>query len=262
LASRISKYVAELIGTFTLVFIGTGVATLTGYFTTEAGGELLSVGDVWLAAPLAFGGTLLVLAFALGKVSGCHVNPAVTLAAGLARKMDRSDMLPYMVMQIIGGILGSAVILVMMGGMPGYSVAVHGLAAHADRLEGMSVAPALVSEVVLTMLFLLVILASTDARNLPAGFAPIPIGGFLFLAHLIGVPLGYASFNPARSLGPALLTGGTAMDRVPIFLVAPFVGALLGMFLYTMIWPSDEPARLKVAPRTAARPGGSDKEEE
>ncbi len=251
MATRMSKYVAELIGTFTLVFVGTGVATVLGYYASTEGGARLVPGQVWLAVALAFGGTLLVLAYTLGKVSGCHVNPAVTVAAALGKKMDSADVLPYIVMQFIGGILASAVVLVMMGGMPDYAVSTHGLAQNVDGIKGMSLTPIIVSEVVLTMLFLLVILASTDPRNLPAGFAPIPIGGFLFVAHLLGAPLGYSSLNPARSLGPALLVGGDALNRLGLMLTAPFVGAILGLILYMMIWPSDAP------PRRAAAPSGA-----
>ncbi len=262
------KYMAEFIGTMMLVFIGTAVATLTGYFgAIPAGSDPLThsavpLGSAWLLVSLAFGFTLMVLAFTLGGVSGCHVNPAVTIAMFFAKRMDAKDVAPYIVCQIAGGFVASIVLLGMLVGLPGYDVATYGLGANWNpKLDPVNppVGAILISEVVLTMFFLIVIFSATDGRNLPPGFAPIPIGMFLFVAHLIGVPLGDASLNPARSLGPALVTylgdsgSSSHLTYVWIFFVGPIIGALLGYAVYRILWPPEPAPDEDEAPRPAGR---------
>ena len=220
------SYIAELLGTFTLVFIGTAVATLQGFLT--------GYGDTgWLGISFAFGFTLMVLVWVIGPVSGCHINPAVTIAMALAKRIEWAKAGGYIVSQVVGAILASLVLLALLKGLPTYS-AENGLGANGNPRD-MSVAALLLWEVVLTALFLFTIFAATRDDFTP-GFAGLAIGGFLFVAHLVGAQLGDSSLNPARSLGPALIQGGAALSMVWIFIVGPIVGGVIGWLLNRVVY--------------------------
>ena len=216
-------YLGELIGAFTLVFIGTSVATLQGF--------LSGYGDTgWLGISFAFGGTLMVLVWVIGPVSGCHINPAVTIAMALSGRLPWSQVPGYVISQCIGAIVASVVLLLLLGGIPGYDVTQNGLGANGNP-RNMGIGSLLGWEVVLTALFLYTIFTATR-DDAPAGFAGLAIGGFLFVAHLVGAQLGDSSLNPARSLGPALVQGGDAVGVLWVFIVGPIVGGILGWLLY------------------------------
>jgi len=220
-------YLAEFIGTFTLVFIGTSVATLQGFLGQGPAG--------WLGVAFAFGFTLMVLVLVIGPVSGCHVNPAVTLPMAVAGKLPWAKVPGYVIAQCLGAVAASALLLALMKGTPGYVLADHGLGQNGNPV-GLCNATLFGWEVALTALFLLTIFSATR-DDAPPIAAPLAIGGFLFVAHLIGVPLGDSSLNPARSLGPALIVGGTALNILWVFLAAPLIGGLIGLGLYRLIQP-------------------------
>lgn len=220
---------AELLGTFWLVFGGCGSAVLAAAFP--------DVGIGLLGVALAFGLTVLTMACAIGHVSGCHLNPAVSVGLLVARRFPASDLLPACVgAQVIGGVLGAATLYVIASGAPGFDVSA-GFASngYAEHSPGQcSMMAALVAEVVLTAFFLFVILGSTDARA-PKGFAPIAIGLCLTLIHLIGIPVTNLSVNPARSTGPAVFVGGWALAQLWLFWVAPIVGAAIAGVVYPAV---------------------------
>jgi aquaporin Z len=211
---------AELLGTFWLVFAGCGSAVLAAAFP-EIGIGLLGVA-------LAFGLSVLTMAYAIGHVSGCHLNPAVSVGLWAARRFPARDVLPYVLAQVLGAVAGAGVLYLIASGREGFSLAggfgANGFGAHSPG--GYSLAACAVAEVVLTAMSLVVILGATDPRA-PAGFAPIAIGLCLTLIHLIGIPVSNVSVNPARSTGPALFVGGWAVEQLWLFWVAPLVGALL-----------------------------------
>ncbi|MGA9721771.1 MAG: aquaporin Z [Candidatus Binatus sp.] len=219
------RFAAELIGTFWLVFGGCGTAVISAGFP--------KVGVGLLGVALAFGLTLLTMAFTIGTISGCHINPAVTIGLWAGKRFPGGEVLPYIVAQVIGGILASTVLYVIASGAAGFDVsagfAANGYGDHSPG--GYSLGAAFVAEVVLTFMFLIVILGSTDKR-VPVGFAPIPIGLVLTLIHLISIPITNTSVNPARSTGPALFVGGWALGQLWLFWVAPIAGAALGGFFY------------------------------
>ena len=219
------SYLAEFVGTFTLVFIGTSVATLQGFLNQGPAG--------WLGVAFAFGFTLMVLVLVIGPISGCHVNPAVTLPMAIAGKLPWARVPGYVIAQCSGAVVASALLLVLMKGTPGYVLAEHGLGANGNPV-GLSTAALLGWEIVLTALFLLTIFSATR-DDAPPVAAPLAIGGFLFVAHLIGVPLGDSSLNPARSLGPAVIVGGEALNILWVFIAAPLIGGLIGLGLYRSI---------------------------
>ena len=226
------KYAAEAIGTFWLVLGGCGSAVLAAAFP-EVGIGLLGVS-------LAFGLTVLTMAYAIGHVSGCHLNPAVTVGLTAGGRFPVSDVVPYIVAQVIGGLIGAAVLYIIASGTAGFDVA-KGFASngYGDLSPGKySLLAALVCEVVMTAMFLLVILGATDSRA-PAGFAPIAIGLCLTLIHLISIPVTNTSVNPARSTGVALFVGDWAVAQLWAFWVAPIVGALLGASAYKIIGSKD-----------------------
>jgi aquaporin Z len=222
------RFAAELIGTFWLVFGGCGTAVIS------AGFPKLGVG--FLGVALAFGLTLLTMAFAIGTISGCHINPAVTVGLWAGKRFPGREVLPYIIAQVIGGILASTVLYVIASGAAGFDLsagfAANGYGAHSPG--GYSLGAAFVAEVVLTFMFLIVILGSTDKR-VPIGFAPIPIGLVLTLIHLICIPIDNTSVNPARSTGPALFVGGWALSQLWLFWIAPIVGAAIGGFVYNWL---------------------------
>jgi aquaporin Z len=221
--------VAEFFGTFWLVFGGCGSAVLAAAF--------LNVGIGLLGVSLAFGLTVLTMAFAIGHISGCHLNPAVSFGLWAGGRFPASEMLPYIAGQVLGGIAAGAVLLVIASGKAGFDVsagfAANGYAAHSPGQY--SLLACLVTEVVLTMMFLLVIMGATDKRA-PAGFAPLAIGLCLTLIHLIGIPVTNLSVNPARSTGPAIFVGGWALEQLWLFWLAPLVGAAIGGVIYRGIF--------------------------
>ena len=219
---------AEVIGTFWLVLGGCGSAGLAAAFP--------DVGIGFLGVALAFGLTVLTMAYALGHVSGAHFNPAVTLGLAAAGRFPGREVLPYMVAQVIGAVLAAALLAFIASGQAGYvltpeTLAANGFGEHSPGGYSMSVG--LVMEIVLTAGFVIVILGATDSRS-PGGFAPLPIGLALTLIHLISIPVTNTSVNPARSTGPALISGGWALDQLWLFWVAPLVGAILGALVYRL----------------------------
>jgi len=219
---------AEALGTFWLVLGGCGSAVLA------AGFPGLGIGFHGVA--LAFGLTVLTMAFAIGHISGCHLNPAVTLGLATAGRFPKSEILPYWVAQVVGGIIAAGILYLIATGKPGAEIgnfAANGYGEHSPGLYSMSAA--LISEVVMTFVFLIVILGATDKRA-PAGFAPIAIGLCLTLIHLISIPVTNTSVNPARSTSQALFVGGWALQQLWLFWVAPLVGALIAGIVYPAIW--------------------------
>ena len=220
------KYLAELIGTFVLVFGGCGSAVLAG--------ERIG----FLGVSIAFGLTLLTMAYAIGPISGCHINPAVTVGLLVSKKMDSRDVAGYIVAQIIGAILAAAFLLaIAKGGAGGYEPALAGFAAngYGDHSPGRyNLISAFLVEVILTFFLMFTVLGATDIKA-PVGFAGIPIGFVLALIHLVGIPVTNTSVNPARSIGPAVFVGGWALSQLWLFIVAPIVGSILAAVVYRII---------------------------
>jgi aquaporin Z len=244
------KLSAELLGTLLLVFFGVGVATLA--FGFGATGASFYAGVVGTA--LAFGLTLLALAYVLGPISGCHVNPAVTIGALFAGRISLAEAVGYWVAQFVGGILGALLLWCAFSSSPLYSRTSTGLgtdgwgkASHIDINAG----GAFLAEVVLTAFFVFVILGVTSKIGNPAT-AGVVIGLTLTVVHLIGIPVTGTSVNPARSLGPALIVGGTALHQVWLFIVAPLVGGVLAAGLHVLIYPKPE-----AEPLLTGEPGGA-----
>ena len=231
------KWVAEFIGTFILVFGGCGSAVFSAAFP--------GVGIGLLGVSLAFGLTVLGCAYALGPVSGCHLNPAVTLGLCASGRFAWKDLAGYWIAQVMGAIVAAGVLVVLLRGQPqGYDPSVSGLAANGfgDHSPGhYSLAVALLAEVVLTFVFMTVILGATSKRAV-TGFAGIPIGLTLTLVHLIGIPITNLSVNPARSTGPALFVGGWALSQLWLFWLAPLAGAALAGVLGKWLHEEDVPA--------------------
>ena len=219
---------AELIGTFWLVFAGCGSAVLAAAFP--------NVGIGLLGVSFAFGLSVLTMAYAIGHISGCHLNPAVSVGLMVAKRFPASDLPAYVGAQTAGGILGAAVLYVIASGQAGFILS-GGFASNGYDIHspgGYSLVACIVAEVVLTMMFLIIILGATDSRA-PQGFAPIAIGLGLTLIHLIGIPVTNLSVNPARSTGPALLVGGWALQQLWLFWLAPLVGGAIGGVLYPAV---------------------------
>jgi aquaporin Z len=222
------QYGAEFFGTFWLVLGGCGSAVLAAAFP--------GVGIGLLGVSLAFGLTVLTMAYAIGHISGCHLNPAVSIGLWAGGRFPAGQLLPYIAAQVLGGIVAGGVLYLIARGKAGFDVgagfAANGYGAHSPG--GYSLHAALLSEVVMTMMFLLIILGATDARA-PQGFAPLPIGFALTLIHLITIPVTNTSVNPARSTGVAVYVGDWAMSQLWLFWLAPIVGALLGAVVYRLI---------------------------
>src|SRR5215204_246100 len=219
------RLVAEFFGTFWLVFGGCGSAVLAAGFP--------NLGIGFAGVSFAFGLTVLTMAYAIGHVSGCHLNPAVSLGLWAGKRFPASDLLPYLIAQVLGGIAGAGVLYLIASGKAGFSLAggfaSNGYAEHSPG--GYSLVAGFVAEAVLTFFFLIIILGSTHGRA-PKGFAPIAIGLGLTLIHLISIPVTNTSVNPARSTGPAVFVGGWAIAQLWLFWVAPIVGAALAGFVY------------------------------
>jgi aquaporin Z len=229
----IRKCLAEGIGTFWLTFGGCGSAVIAAGFP--------NVGIGLVGVSFAFGLTVLTMAYAIGHISGCHLNPAVTVGLAAGGRFPARDILPYVVSQVIGAIAGAAVLYVIASGAAGFDLAKgfasNGYGEHSPG--GYSLTAALVAEIVLTAMFLFIIMGSTHGKA-PLGFAPIAIGLGLTLIHLISIPVTNTSVNPARSTGPALFVGGWALGQLWLFWVAPLIGGALGGFIYRSL--SEQPS--------------------
>lgn len=227
------KLGAEFIGTFWLVFAGCGSAVLA------AGVPELGIGFVGVS--LAFGLSVLTMAYAVGHISGGHFNPAVTLGLWAGGRFSTSEIIPYWIAQVLGAIVAAGVLYLIASGKVGFELsagfASNGYGEHSP--EGYSLGSALVAEVVLTCFFLIVIMGATDGRA-PAGFAPIAIGLALTLIHLISIPVTNTSVNPARSTGPALFVGGWALAQLWLFWIAPLVGGAIGGFIYRSLFNNED----------------------
>lgn len=219
------RAVAEFLGTFWLVFGGCGSAVIAAAYP--------QLGIGFLGVALAFGLTVLTMAFAIGHISGCHLNPAVSVGLWAGKRFPASDLIPYIIAQVLGAIAAAGVLFVIASGKEGFSTAggfaSNGYGAHSPG--GYSLVSCLVAEIVLTFFFLMVILGSTDKRA-PQGLAPIAIGLCLTLIHLVGIPITNTSVNPARSTGPAIFVGGWALAQLWLFWLAPIVGAAIAGVVY------------------------------
>jgi len=223
-----NKYGAEFFGTFWLVLGGCGSAVLAAAFP--------NVGIGLLGVSLAFGLTVVTMAYAIGHISGCHLNPAVSIGLWAGGRFPASQVIPYIVAQVLGAVAAGAVLFFIASGKTGFDVtagfATNGYGEHSPG--GYSMMAALVTEVVMTMMFLIIILGATDKRA-PQGFAPLAIGLALTLIHLISIPVTNTSVNPARSTGVAVFQGGWAISELWLFWAAPIAGAILGAIVYRMI---------------------------
>ena len=220
------KYAAELIGTFALVFIGCGSAVIAGEY----------IG--FLGISFAFGLILLAMVFAIGGISGCHVNPAVTIGMLIVGKIKSKDALLYIIFQCIGAVIAAGILLLIASGQPGYSLEVNGLGQNGYGSlspAGFSIVACFIAEVVLTALFIFIILGSTS-KFAPVGFAGIPIGFSLAFIHIIGIPITGTSVNPARSLGPAIFAGIEALSQLWLFWIAPLVGGIIGALIWKFLF--------------------------
>jgi aquaporin Z len=223
-----TRCLAEVLGTFWLVLGGCGSAVLAAAFP--------DVGIGLAGVALAFGLTVLTMAYAIGHISGCHLNPAVTVGLATARRFPAGEVVPYVLSQVVGGLIGAGILYLIASGKAGFDLA-GGLASngYGEHSPGKySMISGLVSEIVMTFMFLMIILGATDKRA-PAGFAPIAIGLGLTLIHLISIPVTNTSVNPARSTGPAVFVGGWALQQLWLFWVAPILGAVIAGVLYPLV---------------------------
>ncbi|WP_372377159.1 aquaporin Z [Vibrio natriegens] len=228
-----NKYLAEAFGTFWLVLGGCGSAVLAAGFP-EVGIGLLGVA-------LAFGLTVLTMAFAIGHISGCHLNPAVTIGLWAGGRFEKKEVLPYIIAQVIGGIIAGGALYVIASGQIGFDIVASGFAAngYGEHSPGQySMLAALVTEIVMTMMFLIVIMGATDKRA-PEGFGPIAIGLCLTLIHLISIPVTNTSVNPARSTAVAIYLGDWAISQLWLFWIAPIIGGVVGAIIYKNLLASD-----------------------
>jgi aquaporin Z len=243
-----SKYGAEFFGTFWLVLGGCGSAVLAAAFP--------NVGIGLLGVSLAFGLTVVTMAYAIGHISGCHLNPAVSVGLWAGGRFPANQLVPYIVAQVLGAVVAGGVLYLIASGKAGFDVsagfASNGYGAHSPG--GYSLLAALISEVVMTMMFLLIILGATDQRA-PQGFAPLAIGLALTLIHLISIPVTNTSVNPARSTGVAVFVGDWAVAQLWLFWAAPIAGALLGAAIYRLIGSTESIDRQTVVEATAVAPG-------
>jgi aquaporin Z len=236
------KYAAELIGTFWLTFAGCGSAVIAAGFP-EVGIGLVGVS-------LTFGLSVVTMAYAIGHISGCHLNPAVTVGLAAGGRFPTGQILPYVIAQVAGAIIAAALLYLIASGAPGFDVgkgfASNGFGAHSPGQYGL--VACLVTEVVMTAMFLFVIMGATHGKA-PAGFAPLAIGLALVMIHLVSIPVTNTSVNPARSTGPALFVGGWALAQLWLFWIAPLIGGALGGVAYR--WLSEEPGGIVAGTRPA-----------
>ncbi len=222
--SKSQVFIAELVGTFVLVFAGCGSAIFAGAM----------IG--YLGIAFAFGISLLVMAYAIGPISGCHINPAVSIGLAVARKIPGSMLLIYIIAQVVGAIVAGAVLWLVASGLAGFDVtqgfATNGYGEHSPG--GFSLLSCLIAEIVLTAFLVFTVLATSHPK-FPAGFAGIPIGFVLLLIHLVDIPITNASVNPARSIGVAVFQGGWALAQLWLFIVAPIIGALLAVVIHRLV---------------------------
>jgi len=224
------KYLAELLGTFVLVFIGCGSAVI-------AGGHI-----GFLGISFAFGLAVLAMVYAIGGISGCHINPAITIAMLVAGKMKGKDAVLYIVAQCIGAVIGAALLLGVASGLESYDIADNGLGQNGyddESPTGYAMGACFLAEVILTMFFLLVVFGSTS-KTAPAGFAGLSIGLSLTMIHLVGIPITGTSVNPARSLGPAVFVGGEALSQLWLFWVAPIIGGVIAAVIWKFVLEREE----------------------
>lgn len=234
------KSAAEFFGTFWLVFGGCGSAVLAAKFVYPEANTPINLGIGLLGVSFAFGLTVLTMAYAIGHISGCHLNPAVSVGLCVGKRMKWSELIPYIVAQVAGGIAGAGVLFAIASGKSGFAIdatqpgafATNGFGAMSPG--GYSMLACLIAEIVLTAFFLFIIMGATDTRG-PAGFAPIAIGLGLTLIHLIGIPVTNLSVNPARSVGPAIFVGGQAIAQLWLFWIGPIAGATLGAAIYNFV---------------------------
>ncbi|MCW3983317.1 MAG: aquaporin Z [Candidatus Bathyarchaeota archaeon] len=218
----IKRYLAEFIGTMVLVLMGCGSAVFAGTY----------IG--FLGVSFAFGISVLAMVYAIGSISGCHINPAITISMLVARKISARDAALYIVFQCVGAIVGAGIVYAIATGKASYSIAVSGLAQNgyaAASPAGYSLLAGLITEIVLTFIFVLVVHGSTSVRA-PKGFAGLAIGMSLVLIHLVSIPITNTSVNPARSLGPAVFVGGVALEQLWLFWVAPIIGGILAALVW------------------------------
>lgn len=226
--ASIKKYTAELIGTMVLVLIGCGTAVIVSSF--------LGMQYSYVCIPLAFGLAVLAMVYAFGGVSGCHINPAISISMLVAGKLSVKDTFFYVIFQCIGAVIGAGILYAIFTGSPNYKLSSNGLGANgygSASLLHFSLAAVIVTEVVLTFIFVLVVHGSTHERA-PKGFAGIAIGLTLTMVHLVGITIDGTSVNPARSLGPALFVGGTALSQLWVFWVAPIIGGIIAAIVWKL----------------------------
>jgi aquaporin Z len=244
------KLAAELLGTALLVFVGVGVATLSFGFKLDGGSTAAGI----VATALAFGLVLLALVYTIGPLSGCHINPAVTIGFLAAKRMSVSEAVEYWIAQLVGGAVGALGLWAVLSGSAHYSRSVTGLGTDGwgtHSTVALSEGGAFAAEVILTFIFVLVVLAATS-HAASAGFAGLAIGLALAVVHLVGIPLTGTSVNPARALGPALIVGGDALKQVWVFIVAPLLGGLLAAAVWRALLAGED------APGTPGHVEGSD----
>lgn len=243
---NIRKLTSEMIGTAWLVLGGCGSAVIAAGFP--------NVGIGLLGVSFAFGLTVLTMAYSIGAVSGCHLNPAVTIGLAAAGRHPKAEILPYIVAQLIGGAIGAGILFLIASGKPGFDAVASGFAANGfgeHSPGGYSMMAGFITELIATAFFLFIILSSTEQKA-PAGFAPIAIGLGLTLIHLLTIPVTNTSVNPARSFGPALFVGGWALEQLWLFFVAPILGAILGAIAYSVTVKDNAPeSRLYKKPAEA-----------
>ncbi len=234
------RCIAEVIGTFWLVFGGCGSAVLAAMFASSMGETSVNLGIGFVGVAFAFGLTVLTMAYAIGHISGCHLNPAVSVGLVAGGRFPLKELLPYVVSQVVGGIAGAAALYMIASGKEGFSLASgfasNGYGEHSPG--GYTMLACFTAEVVLTFMFLFIIMGATD-RRAPAGFAPLAIGLGLTLIHLIGIPVTNLSVNPARSTGPAVFVQGWALMQLWLFWVAPVIGAAVAGFTYKTCFESE-----------------------
>ncbi len=234
------RAVAEFIGTFWLVFGGCGSAVLAAIVAAQLEGTPFNLGIGLVGVSFAFGLTVLTMAYAIGHISGCHLNPAVSVGLVMGGRFKGSELVPYVLAQVFGGLAGAAILYAIASGNPEFTLAdgfaANGYAEHSPG--GYSLFACLIAEIVLTFMFLMIILGATDKRA-PQGFAPLAIGLGLTLIHLIGIPVTNLSVNPARSTGPAAFVGGWALSQLWLFWIAPIVGAALAGLVYRNVFEKE-----------------------